>query len=79
MPGLLEQRSLVSRHTKLVNFRQEVKMKMKIVRTKTALTLEASTTGRGTRTAVSATTILRHQQLMMMRRSLAKDTAAVPL
>jgi hypothetical protein len=54
-------------------------MKTKILRTKTASTLEASTTGRATRTAVSATTILRHQQLMMMRRSLAKEKAAVPL
>jgi hypothetical protein len=60
-------------------FRHKVKMKTKILRMKTTSTLEASTTGRAMRTAVSATTILRHQQLMMMRKSLAKEKAAVPL
>jgi hypothetical protein len=55
-------------------------MKMMILRTMVALTLAASTTGRVMRTtAVSATTIPRHQRMTMMRRNLVKEQAAVLL
>ena len=80
MPGLLEQRSPENRQIKLVIVRQQVTMKITILRTRAALTLVVSTAGRTMRTtAVSATTIPRHQRLTMMRKNLAKEQAAVLL
>jgi hypothetical protein len=55
-------------------------MKRTILQTRAALTLAVSTAGRAMRTtAVSATTIPRHQRLTMMRKNLAKEQAAVLL
>ena len=80
MLGLLEQRSPENQQIKLVIVRQQVTMKTTILRTRAALTLAVSTAGRAMRTtAVSATTILRHQRLTMMRKNLAKKQATVLL
>ena len=81
MPGLLELSLPENWPQKmLVIIRQQVMMKMKILRTRTALTLAASTAGRATRTmAILATTIPRHERLTIQRRNLAKEQAAVLL
>ncbi len=80
MPGLLERRSPEHQKNKFVILRQQVTMKTTILRTMVAWTLAASTTGRAMRTtAVSATTIPRHQRMTMMRRNLVKEQAAVLL